>query len=378
MFLPALLWRDFGYCSFLIFAVPNVVGAAALGLVMKSPEASRAFMERHRWACWGFSAVTVAFQVFFGAWVARVMGGGVWNLGWVLCVVATQLSGGGARTRRATIVVGFAVWLVSLVTIGLTVVREGQAGLLPEIVEWPGALPVHELVPLAMVCVLGFGLCPYLDRTFHRARIETGAKSVRAFSLGFGFFFALMIVGTLLTAPLLLWIAGASGGQAVGRLLIALFATHTLPQLVYTCWVHGGEAQGRSERVGLAVVGLAVGLAALLVSDDLRHRAFGNETGWANPLLGGEVVYRCFMAFYGLVFPAYVAIVAWPVEKGGRVIARQTVMVFVAVLLLAVWFYWAGFVERHTWQVAIGVGVVVVGAVVARVIPKVPSIAATR
>jgi len=372
MFLPALLWRDFGVWSFAVFALPNVVGAALLGLVMRTPEASRVLLERHRWACFAFSMVTVAFQTYFAAWVARVMGGGAWHAGWVACAVAPMV--GGMLSRRAAMTASVAVWVVSLVTIGITVVRVGESGLLPEIVEWPGARPAHELVPLAMVCVLGFGLCPYLDRTFHRGRIETGERSVRAFGLGFGFFFALMIVGTLLTAPLLVWIVGASGtvgGPPVGRLLIALFAAHTVPQLVFTCWVHGAEARATGRAV-LTGVALAVGAAVVFASGPTLMKSYGWESGWANPLFGGEVVYRCFMAFYGLVFPAYVAIVAWPVKHGGAEVRRGRLAVFGVVVLGAAWFYWLGFVERQTWWVALGVGMVVAGKLMSRVFVREP------
>ncbi|MDP1661953.1 MAG: hypothetical protein Q8L55_08555 [Phycisphaerales bacterium] len=373
MFLPALLWRDYGVWSFAAFALPNIVGAAAMGLVMRSPRASSVFLERHRWACFAFSAVTVAFQVFFAAWVARVMGGGFWHAGWLLCVAALLLSRGGPSMLRTATLVGLAVWVVSVATLATTVARESGAGMLPEVVEWTGVLPGHHLVPLAMVCLLGFGLCPYLDRTFHRARIEAGTRAVRVFGIGFGFLFAVMIAGTLLTAPLLVWIVGATGGaggQAVGRLLVALFAAHTLPQLVYTVWVHGCETRGNAERIGLAAVGLIVGLAVVLAGAGPLVRQYGWDIGWANPLFGGEVVYRGFMAFYGLVFPAYVAVVAWPMGDGGRVVARRNILILGAVLLVAGWFYWAGFVERHTWWVAGGVAVVVLGSIVACVVAK--------
>lgn len=396
MFLPALLWRDFGPWSFVVFALPNIVGAALLGVVMRggAPEASRVFLERHRWACFAFSLVTVAFQVFFAAWVARVMGAGggwasaaaegrgggevgsgggdneVWHLGWVLCAAAALGFGG----RRWAFTAAAAVWVVSLGVIALTVLRERDAGLLPEVAGVDFVLPLNHLWPLAMVCVLGFMLCPFLDRTFHRARIETGRQSGRAFAMGFGLFFAVMIVGTLLTAPVLIWMtspSGSLGGVATGRLLIALFAAHTLPQLVFTCWVHGAEAKGPVEKLVLVAVALLVGYATVQWSGDRLVRAYGwtSETRqWANPLYGGEVVYRVFMAAYGLVFPAYVAIVSWPVKLGGAEVRPGRVGVFAVVVLAAAWFYWVGFVERKTWWVAVGVGMVVVGKLVGRVV----------
>jgi len=311
--------------------------------------------------------VTVAFQTFFAAWVARVMGGGVWYLAPVLCAVGAL----GVGKRRWAFAVAAAMWVVSLAAIAVTVAREGEAGLLPELASWPGALPRQEIVPLAMVCVLGFMLCPYLDRTFHRARIETAGDSGRAFSLGFGLVFALMIAGTLLTAPVLVWVvspSGNAGGLAAGRVLIALFAAHTLPQLVFTCWVHGMEGESAAERAGLGFAALLAGLG-VLVSGDCLLRPYG-WTGpgreWANPLFGGEVAYRCFMAFYGLAAPAYVAIVSWPVKLGGAEVRRARVVVFAVVVLAAVWFYWVGFVERRTWWVAVGVGMVVVGKLAGR------------
>jgi hypothetical protein len=363
MFLPALLWRDFGYCSFLIFAVPNVVGAAAMGWVIRSPEASRVFIRRHRLACWAFSAVTAAFQAFFAAWVARVLGGGWWHAGWVACVVVTVLGGVGKRWSG---VVAVLVWGVSLVVLGTTIVREGASGIVPQHLMWPGQLPTDHLFPLALVCSLGFGLCPYLDLTFHRARMETGSDSKRAFGFGFGVVFALMIIGTLLTAPVLVWLVG--GGSADVRLrplLVVLLALHTLPQVVYTCWVHSGEVERGQERLVLSLCALTAGVAMASIGGELATLKHAS-------LWFGEVVYRGFMGFYGLAFPAYVLIVAWPV---GKVVAREKGLlgrsaIWLAVCAGAVWFYWLGFVERQTWWVAVGVGIVVLGGLAAHLMQR--------
>src|SRR5690348_12492685 len=61
MFLPVLLVRDFGPRSFVIFAVPNVLGAAIMGAALQRPGASESLVRRHGLASWGFSFVTVAF-----------------------------------------------------------------------------------------------------------------------------------------------------------------------------------------------------------------------------------------------------------------------------------------------------------------------------
>lgn len=365
MFLPALLWRDLGACSFLVFAIPNVVGAAAMGWLIRSPEVSRAFVARHRLACWCFSAVTVGFQAFFAAWVARVMGGGWWHAGWVACVVAAVL--GGVGKRWAGVVAG-AVWLVSMVVIGVTVFREGVSGIVPQHLMWPGELPTEHLVPLALVCSLGFGLCPYLDLTFHRARMETESQSRKAFGIGFGVVFAMMIVGTFLTAPVLVWMVGGGSGVDVRLrpMLVVLLSLHTLPQLVYTCWVHGGETERGQERLVLGLCGLAAGVAMATVGGELATQKYAS-------LWFGEVVYRGFMGFYGLAFPAYVLIVAWPLGKNASAVVTPTLgrgAVWLLVCGGAVWFYWLGFVERQTWWVSVGVAVVLAGAALARFVGR--------
>ena len=40
MFLPVLLVRDYGVWGWIVFAVPNVLGAAAMGWVLRSAEVS--------------------------------------------------------------------------------------------------------------------------------------------------------------------------------------------------------------------------------------------------------------------------------------------------------------------------------------------------
>src|SRR5262245_60423098 len=64
MFLPVLLVRDFGVWAWLVFAIPNIIGAAAMGWVL-SAERSSEIARQHRFAMDAFSIVTIAFQVFF-------------------------------------------------------------------------------------------------------------------------------------------------------------------------------------------------------------------------------------------------------------------------------------------------------------------------
>src|SRR5438105_14859391 len=69
MFLPVLLVRDYGVWGWIVFAIPNILGAAAMGWVIRSPEQSRSIVAVHQPAIVIFSTVTAAFQVFFAAWI---------------------------------------------------------------------------------------------------------------------------------------------------------------------------------------------------------------------------------------------------------------------------------------------------------------------
>ncbi|MBL8762616.1 MAG: hypothetical protein JNL50_15075, partial [Phycisphaerae bacterium] len=71
MFLPTMLIRDFGGWAFWAFAIPNVVGAAAMGLVLARPGDSERLVAKHWPALSLFSLVTASFQVFFMLWLAR-------------------------------------------------------------------------------------------------------------------------------------------------------------------------------------------------------------------------------------------------------------------------------------------------------------------
>src|SRR6059058_3078406 len=74
MFLPVLLVRDYGVWGWIVFAIPNILGAAAMGWVIRSPEQSRSIVAVHQPAIVIFSTVTAAFQVFFAAWIFQRLG----------------------------------------------------------------------------------------------------------------------------------------------------------------------------------------------------------------------------------------------------------------------------------------------------------------
>src|SRR5438105_14205353 len=75
MFLPVLLVRDYGVWGWVVFAVPNVIGAAAMGWTVRDAEHSRRLVGAHRLAADSFSWVTIAFQMFILLWFLFQMAG---------------------------------------------------------------------------------------------------------------------------------------------------------------------------------------------------------------------------------------------------------------------------------------------------------------
>ncbi len=150
----------------------------------------------HRTACVAFSAVTLAFHLFFLYWMTSK---DLMPIAFAIAAVAAGF-GLGFLARRKTGLDFVLAWLVLLVSLavfgrGLAHPVFGVANPI-EISHFTGAM-----LGLAPVCIFGFLLCPYLDVTFHRARQETApGPGKAAFGVGFGVIFLLMIVLTLMYA----------------------------------------------------------------------------------------------------------------------------------------------------------------------------------
>ncbi|MBL8764937.1 MAG: hypothetical protein JNM07_11770 [Phycisphaerae bacterium] len=343
MFLPVLLWRDFGAWSLAVFAAPNIVGAGAMAWSLARPGASERFAREHRSACRAFGIITVAFQAFFLAWLLRMLGASGWivTAGIVGAGVLSTGIGLAARGWRRGAVL---TWAIS---IGLAIAFVSTRGG----IRWPEAPAsgARDLIWLAPVCILGFALCPYLDLTFHAARqATTAAKGKAAFALGFGVLFAAMIAFTAVYAAAFISPGLGGAGSVAGTVGIGLVAGHMVCQLLFTIGVHGSELRRGRRGWDPSLAGAVVIASAL-----------GGATEWPGyaGLTFGEVVYRGFMAFYGLVFPAYVWICARPIgwSTGPR---WRSVSVFVAAVTLAGPCYWLGFIERRAWWLAPGVAIV--------------------
>jgi hypothetical protein len=333
MFLPVLLVRDYGVAAWWVFAVPNVIGAAAMGWVLRRPESSAALVRRHAAACAAFSWVTIAFHLFFAGWMVRAMYGDQAYLWLALTAAFAWFTIG----YRGGVQLGTAA-LYYAVSVGLWVAmgRRGDLGL-PSV---DGSGSAVELAALGVACVFGFGLCPYLDLTFHRARYFAGGRAGLAFGVGFGLFFAAMIVFTLLYAHHL------TGDAIVPTTAVMLIAAHVLVQSGFTIAAHARELPWQLTRTNTA--GAVLCAAAVVVA----FVTFGyGEMG------GGELVYRLFMGFYGLVFPAYVWLCVVPTRRGAPLTAGA-VAVFAMAVVIAAPAFWLAFVEGRMAWVAPAVGIV--------------------
>lgn len=350
MFLPVILMRDYGPWSFAVFAIPNVIGAALMGVVLMQPGASAALAARHRRAIRVFSWVTVAFQTFFGTWL--LLGSGPTLQG--LFVVAGLL---GISTiahkhgRRLAIL----IWTASIALVAWWLLSSPRA--MPWNEPFPSARP-RELLYLIPLFCFGFGLCPYLDATFHRALQRLpGWRATFAFALGFGILFAAMIVVTFLYAPELLSAAQRSGFNLGPQLAALPIVAHIALQLGFTIGVHESAAvdvpSSTAKRLlisplsGAAMTGVVLAASAFFLSWSV----------WIPGFAETEIIYRMFMSYYALVAPAYVWLCMIPTWRSGTPTTRHHV-VFGATVGIAAPMFGNAFFNHQEWWLLPGLGVV--------------------
>jgi hypothetical protein len=381
MFLPVLLMRDYGVWGFVAFAVPNVIGAAAMGWVLHRDGMSERLVERHRPAMIAFSAVTVAFHGFVlfsitlssDRFAALAAASGTMQgvplktaLMWATAAVVAGLAGVlivmGRCRDRASQVLACGVFVLSLIAVGVWWSGEGQQVGLVDGLDPMGA--AWFLAP----SLLGFALCPYLDLTFHRARMMLGPAQARtAFSLGFGVFFFAMILFTLGYATTLLRpVDVMTTGMWVALIAVGV---HFAAQLIATVQMHFREVdrQPKSEqRRAVLPLSFAAGVLLAVIAPQVVGLSAAHPS---------ELMYRSFMVFYGLAFPAYVWIVMIPRRGDSRewsgifgpdwAAGRRRRLVLAGVIGVALPMYWMGFMEGREPWLAAGVGVVLLGRLLA-------------
>jgi len=357
MFLPVLLIRDFGWGGYLAFLLPNCIGSALMGRVLTA-ESSRSISVQHASMIRLFSIVTAGFQAFFIGWIASAAGFGAIPGGLLALAIAVPAALLPVFRSISTTV---ALWLcvlaftASLLLIGGSLLIEGQ----PQLWQIAKAAPMtDQLLWLAPVCVFGFALCPYLDGTFHTALRGSAPKQGRTFGLGFMVLFAVMV---LLTPLYTGWVSDANFGR---MLIIWPIAVHLLMQTSLTIFLHAKA--GTDDAAAAAARSPAAAhpahsnsqkylLAGVVTASAILGVASPEVPNYAG-LSGPELLFRGFLVFYGLVFPAYVWICIVPFRQR-RVAHGRGVIIWIVAVLLALPCFWMGFIERQMWWLAIAMGV---------------------
>lgn len=359
MFLPVILLRDFGWPSWIVFVAPNVIGAAAMGFVMSDRRTSEEFVARHKPACVAFSVVTILFQLYFLLWAGVRMQPRATFAGGLLVILALIYWFSRPQGVRGLVVPGL-VFVFSVVAM-IVFVRT-----LPFARVDLSNPAFGKMAPQLWILmpVLGFGFLfsPYLDLTFHHASQQTSPGLTKvSFVLGFGLLFFSMMVFTLLYAPSVItafFDVGEiqdAGFQLTNRtgLCLLLFA-HFVVQAGFTMILHlhrlKRQLKESLSRNGLFVL-LAVAATVLLVILG-RNRAMGG-------LSGHELIYRSFMAFYGLFAPCYVWTCVIPFKNTGLNRTVDWITCGWAICLALPFFAWA-FLGQGYYALAPGLGIVLV------------------
>jgi hypothetical protein len=365
MFLPGLLVRDYGYWGWLAFMIPNILGAAAMGWLLTKGSSERLTRD-HRNACVAFSLVTIAFHLHWLGWFVRdVLGTGT-IVATVAIIFVIALAGGAGGWRDRYIALG-----VLAVSLGVLLVTRFLD--LPRLYEPSIKMSASHafvdkgLMWLTPVMVFGFALCPYFDLTFHQAA-QVSSKLVRrtAFTLGFCvmFFFIVKLSLDYASVELLLLKAGprlwseqsdAGTYGSVLRSWATILPWHIAVQIAFTLVVHGRQvALSLPDRAQLPK--MFVGCLAMAVI--VGFLSFNLPMPRAQGMSNGEVGYRIFMGFYGLVFPAYAWIIMIPRRKIGGAPTKSDLLWWIVPVVFAMPFYWMGMIALLPLWFVPGLGAV--------------------
>lgn len=361
MFLPILLVRDFGLAAFLVFAIPNVLGAAAMGFVLRSSDSAQRILTRDALAVRLFSAITVLFHLYLIWWLSQA--GYVGGTLWPWAVTAIVAFAAFTALRASSPADAGTIYLLSLAIAAFSF----YAGLELKLPDAPTRtfLNIPALAYLAPVCIFGFLFCPYLDATFLRARLSTSPRESKlAFSVGFGVVFFSMILFTLAYAGLLL------GTAAAGPRVAAAIVLHILIQSGYTIGLHikegialGADAS-HAESPTTTRRRNAVILAALVILILTAALQFPRITDGPGISPTFEFGYRLFMSAYGLLLPAYVWLVMIPRRNQSTPPSRATHILWLAACALAAPAFYMGFIHQQEWWLPIGLAVVLAAAAI--------------
>lgn len=290
MFLPVILQNDFGYGAWALFIIFNIVGATAFSYVIANRKKSVNFINNHYFACVFFSLATILFQLFFIGWVSSYLVTA--ELFAAVCVLALLLLGARYIGLNTTAVI---VWVLSILMLSCYAWLTPELKLIEQLTSEVVKIKLTVLFALPLLA-LGFLLCPYLDLTFHQVVQDDhdNTRSGNRFSFLVGFpllFGALMLFSLMYTGTAKQMLVTPRQLEASSFLIKILFF-YFLIQTGFTIIAHVNQLQ---HKIIPAYKLLVYSSAALALA-----------VGFFCQPIVNEIVYRCFMSFYGIIAPAYV------------------------------------------------------------------------
>jgi hypothetical protein len=385
MVLPVLLYPYFHFWGWLAFAVPNVIGAAAVGFFSygKTDEEKEAFIRKHLVMFSVFSVVTILFQFFVVSWlITRLVGPAALLMYLLLLSMFTRM---GRRDRRLDLLTTMGVLILSLAGLAYFCM-EGRPSWQDESFLRLSMSQAKNLIWLSSALALGFLTCPHMDMTLLRARNALEPRPAKwAFGIGFGVLFLAMIVFTLAYASGMEMLpAGVvTGGQVFG-----IVALHVVLQAAATSALHIGELRRRPVVPGAGLwVALGIAAVAMLALAGLGREVvtdpenMESATRWTIRSLGvaiasyqeldqGEVVYRCFLAFYAFIFPSYAWTCMFNAPAGDERVSMTRMGVALMLGAAAAGIAAVGFFSNDFFWVFPGVVLILVGPGVAKVLER--------
>jgi hypothetical protein len=282
-FFPLILGRDYGWPALAVFIIFNVGGAMAVGFYFKLRAQQLNFERNHKPAIAIFSYVTIAYQLFFMAWLGATFGQPL-LLAWVMCIAFV--------IYHSKSVITYWALLFYLLSIGL-LISFLSSDWQPFDISAKSSFP-HALLPLA----IGFIFSPYLDITLHRAYKSSDHPKL-SFAIGFGVLF-LSLVGFVFCY------AGSLGdiffNQTVPTAILYPVIGFLVVQTAFTIAAHSSELTTQQYLNPSLLAGI-IGMFSLVVVGVLTF-VKDATIPWGNLPLE-EIIYKMFLFFYSLVFPLY-------------------------------------------------------------------------
>lgn len=358
MVFPIFMIQDFGWLGWLVFVVPNVIGAASVGFVLKSGEQAARFIETHRVAIRVFTWVTIAFHGFVMVWAGSQMATSWQIAAWTPPVVRNAvailgpafvvlfLAGRCAQRKgmRTVARIGVTALIASALCFVLAAVTtNGDAYTLP---PTDGAFPSHSALFALTGTSLGFLTCPFLDVTFLRIRqeLDKPARSRRAFAIGFTGPFLLLVAMTAFYA------GGFITGGVTSDYIIAHLGFQSAFTVGFHAWALRRTAPEGDRRSSSIVTPFCVGIACYYVVVILLNRPF-------------RLGYELILSAYALPFPAYV----WIVCVWARRPSRRAINAFLLTCIGAGPFFAIGYLDGNWPLVPVGVLIVLAGPLLLKI-----------